>query len=159
MEQPVQKSGMPRGCLIALIIAGILIVLMAALVGVCYFNKDKFMKWSVRTGVAYAQEELSKNPVGIDTVKFNALANGFMQQLETAEISDEQFAKLGPVFQQVIADKKIDTDDVHKLSDAMVTLFPALESLRMTPPGDMNILPDDTGGPLEGESPDSGTVE
>ena len=163
MEQPVQKSGMPRGCLIALIVGGIVIFLFAVLVGVCYFNKDKFVKWSVRTGVTYAQQELAKNPDGIDTVKFNALAGSFFTMLDTATISDDQFAKLGPVFSQSISDKKIDAEDIYKLSDAMVTLFPSLEPLKMIPADGWSapstdsgaVLPDDSSAVFEEEPGDS----
>ncbi|MBK7143472.1 MAG: hypothetical protein IPH75_15495 [bacterium] len=144
MEQPAQKSGLPRGCFIALIVGGILIVLLVALMGVCYFNKDKVFKWTIRTGVVYAQQALAKDPAGIDTVKFNALANEFIVQLDAGEITDEQFTAIGPIFQGTMADKQIDASDVYKLSDAMVTLFPSLEPLKMIPGKSEEMVTDST---------------
>lgn len=152
MEQPVQKSGMPRGCLVALIVVGALILILGVLMATCYFNKDKFIKWSIRTGVTYAQTELAKNPDGIDTVKFNALVTGFMQQLETTELNDDQITKIGPILQGTISDKHIDAQDIYKLSDVMVALFPNLDSLKIAPSGEQLSMPADSVGQLPGDS-------
>jgi hypothetical protein len=134
MEQPVKRSGMPRGCLIGLIIVGILALILLIVFGVICMNREKVLRWSMRQGVVYVKEAIVTQPVGIDTTRFNALADNFLQRLDTAQFADSQLIVIGPVFQQVLADKKVDSAEVVSLSAAMISLFPDLSEFGIEPP-------------------------
>jgi energy-converting hydrogenase Eha subunit A len=134
MEQPVQRSGMPRGCLIGLIIVGILALILLIVFGVICMNREKVLRWSMRQGVVFVKDAIGKQPVGIDTTRFNALADNFLLRLDTAQFADSQLMAIGPIFQQILEDKKIDSAEVVSLSGAMVTLFPDLSEYGIEPP-------------------------
>lgn len=131
MEQPVKRSGMPRGCLIGLIIVGILALILLIVFGVICMNREKVLRWSMRQGVVYVKDAVGKQPNGIDTTRFNALADSFLSRLDTTKFTDEQLMTIGPIFQNILTDKLVDSAEVVSLSGAMIQLFPDLSEYQL----------------------------
>ncbi len=117
---------MPRGCLIGLIIVGILALILLIVFGVICMNREKVLRWSMRQGVVYVKDAIGKQPNGIDTTFFNALADNFLSRLDTTNFTDEQLMTIGPIFQNILSDKQVDSAEVVSLSGAMIQLFPDL---------------------------------
>jgi len=142
-----QKGAMSKGCLITLIVVGVLIILAVIALAVCYAYRDKLAKAGVEVMVSGVKTELMEHPVeGVDTVQFNAVADGFMERLDAAEGFDaEKSQELLATVQAVMSDKELDADEVGDLMDGMVAYFPDLEALRkpMELP-DTNMIEDTT---------------
>ena len=163
MEQPVQRSGMPRGCLIGLIIVGILALILLIVFGVICMNREKVLRWSMRQGVVYVKDAIGKQPNGIDSTRFNALADNFLSRLDTAKFTDEQLMTIGPIFQNILSDKQVDSAEVVSLSGAMIQLFPDLSEYGLeATPGEMPVVtdsmlspPGDTGAMMEDKPADT----
>src|SRR5512140_3012047 len=144
---------MPRGCVIALIIVGALALLLVIFIGLICANRDKVLRWSTREGVNYYKTQLSTKPIeGIDTVQFDRLADSFLVRVQTANMADTAGLRFAGVVQNSLLDKKIDREDVYRLSDAMVALFPDLAPMALhespggsTAPAETTAVPADTG--------------
>lgn len=144
MEQPVQKSGMPRGCLIALIIVGALAVILVIVMSLLCMNRDKVLRWSVKEGVGYVKQQLTESPVaGVDTVQFNRLADSFLVRTETASMTEQGGMQFITSMQSAITDKQVSADDVERLSGSMVNFFPDLEPLAE------GVIVDETSAPAD----------
>jgi hypothetical protein len=152
MEQPVQKSGMSRGCFVALIIVGALLAILVIVVGLICLNRDKVLRWSVVEGTGAVKSELASQPVaGVDTVQFNRLADSFLVRIETAPMTEEGGMRFVTTMQAALTDKQVSQEDVARLTGAMVNFFPDLEPLaegvitdEMPAPDDTSGAPDDT---------------
>jgi hypothetical protein len=121
-------------------------------------NREKVLRWSMRQGVVYVKDAIGKQPNGIDTTRFNALADNFLGRLDTTTFTDEQLMTIGPTFQNILSDKQVDSAEVVSLSEAMIQLFPDLSVYRLesapagmpattdsmlSPPGDSGVMPQD----------------
>ena len=136
MEQPVQKSRMPKGCVIALIIVGALAVLLVIVLGLICMNRDKVLKWSTREGITYYKSQLAAKPVeGIDTVQFDRLADSFLVRLQAEKVTDTALARFATTFQSTIMDKQISKEDVYRMSDAMISVFPDMAPMGLKESG------------------------
>jgi hypothetical protein len=130
MEQPIERKGMSKGCLVALIVAGAIVLIIIAGVTFICVNRDKVMQAVTKIGMNQIKTEVGRqNFVGLDTARFNALVDSFVTHLKTEPLSDSDFAKLS-VLQQVTADRKIDSRDVSKIMDMIVACYPNLAAYR-----------------------------
>jgi hypothetical protein len=130
MNEEVKKTGMSKGCLIALIVAAVLIVLIIVAMFTCYKNKDKIMKFGVTTLVAGVKQMVAENPIdGIDTVQVNALSDSFSERLNAEEIDPERFSIFFQRIQNIANDKVIDSIEIVEYMDAIVEYYPDLEYL------------------------------
>lgn len=143
MNDQVQKKGMSKGCLVALIIVGVLII--AVVVGgiVCYANRDKLVKFGAVTIIEQVKQHVATDPQpGVDTVAVNAVADGLKDHIQQQETLDmEGLGMLMQDLQPYASDVKIDSIDASRFIDAAVKYLPSLADRIPVP---LEVAPDST---------------
>lgn len=126
-----QGKGMSKGCLVALIIAGSLVVVVIILMVTCYIYKDDLAKMAANTLVNGLKVDLAKNESpDIDTVQFNSMADAFVDRLEDEKpLNFEAYSEFMGTLQTVMRDKKFAADEVEVVEDAFVQYYPELKEL------------------------------
>jgi hypothetical protein len=125
-----QSGGMSKGCIIALIITGaiLLIVIIAGIT--CYVYREDIAKGTAGVIVNGVKKQLAEKPIeGVDTVKFDAIADTFLDKLDKTKLDPEKFRDFMVSAQQVASTKALSAADVSKLVDAMVLYFPDLKEM------------------------------
>lgn len=126
-EVTTEKKGMSKGCLVGLIVLGVLIVVIAVLGVVCYMNQDSIMKFGVNTMIAEVKTQLANSPnPAMDTTAFNAIADEFSRKMDAGEVDMQKMGSLAQVVQGIIEDKVVDSVEVMAFVDAMVDVYPEL---------------------------------
>ena len=142
---------MSKGCTVALIVAGVVVVLLI-IVGVAgYFFWGDLVKTGTTQVIGQAKTYVAENPPeGVDTAQFNALADAFVERFN----ADENLSadKYGPIIQSIqgtIDDKQVTADEVAKIQEDMVNLYPDLKSMLpmsdstdMMPPDSVAVMED-----------------
>jgi hypothetical protein len=129
MEQQPRK-GLSKGCLIALIVAGALLVLFIALSAYVCSNQDSLVRWLTKSGFAQVKVKISKNPPqGVDTTRFYALCDTFVARIYRDSISAARQQEFLPVLQKVAADDKFEASEIGAMTDAIVKYYPDLEPM------------------------------
>ena len=127
MEQ-TQKKGMSKGCMVTLIVVGVILVMAIAAAVTCWAKKDDIVRFAVQTVIVGTQKMLEESPLeGIDTEKFNILTDTFLEKMNTTELDYEKYGVFFQKIQSVPSDKKVDSAEVILLMEAMVEYFPELE--------------------------------
>jgi len=146
MNQEVQKKrGMSKGCLIALIVVGVLVLLLVIAGITCYLKKDELAKYGAVTLVNSIKAELNNTPVeGVDTVKVNAVADAFVNELNEKELDYDKYKRLIQTVQGIMSDKKVDSAEAEEFVRAMTEYFPELEELAPMEPIDDSATVDDS---------------
>jgi len=130
MEQ-VPKKGMSKGCMVALIIGIVLLVIVVALGITCYLKRDAVIKWGTQSALTMVKAEIAKTPVpGVNAEKFGIIVDSFLTRIEAEPLDYQKYQQFVPVIQKIGADKQVDAAEVSQLVDAVVTYFPDLEPLR-----------------------------
>lgn len=129
MEQ-VPKKGLSKGCMVALIIGIVLLVIIIALSITCYLKRDSVIKWGTQSALTMVKTEIAKTPVpGVNTEKFGMVVDSFLARIQAEPLDYTKYQAFVPVIQKLGADKKIDRNEVKDLLDAAVTYFPDLGPL------------------------------
>ena len=125
------KKGMSKGCLVALIVAGALVVVAIILMVTCYIYKDDLAKMTANTLVNGLKVELAQHDYPeIDTVQFNSLADAFVERLDEEKPLDLQtYTVFMGTLQAVMSDKTFSADEVTDMQEAFVSYYPELEDL------------------------------
>lgn len=127
MEQ-TQKKGMSKGCMVSLIVFGVIMVMAIAAAVTCWAKRDDLARFTIKTVITGTQKMLEEAPLeGIDTEKFNTLTDAFLEKMNTAELNYEKYGVFFQKIQSVPSDKIVDSAEVILLMDAMVEYFPELE--------------------------------
>jgi len=108
MENTQPKKGMSKGCLIGLIIVGVIVVIIIVGGVVCWVYKEDLAKMGAVTVVSQMKTQLAHDaPDGVDTTSFNALADGFIERLnEDEELNLEEYGMFMQSLQGAMQDKK-----------------------------------------------------
>ncbi len=129
---------MSKGCLVALIVGLVLLVLVVGAGLVCWYKKDAFLKAGTVTMVNSITAELANNPIeGVDTVLVNQVAAAFITKTEESEVDLQQFGQFAQDIQRFMDDKVIDADEADQFIDMMVEYYPELGDL--LPPEDVPV--------------------
>ena len=140
-----KKKGMSKGCMIALIVVGVIAVLVIAAGVVCYVKKDALMKVGVVTMVNSIQKELVDNPVeGVDTVQVNRVSEIFVQKLNEEELDMQRYGVFAQEIQGIMSDQVIEAAEAERFVQAMIDYFPELGELITTEEAVDSIAPEDT---------------
>ena len=127
MEQ-TQKKGMSKGCMVTLIVVGVILVMAIAAAVTCWAKKDDLARFAVQTVISGTQQMLEESPIeGIDGEKFNTLTDAFLEKMNNSELDYEKYGVFFQKIQAVPSDKKVDSTEVILLMEAMVEYFPELE--------------------------------
>jgi hypothetical protein len=126
MEE-VQRKGMSKGCLVSLIVAGVLLLIIIVVAVTCYVKRDELARFGAVSIVNDFKSKIIATPVqGVDTVKFDALADAFVQKVNSTKLSMEEVGKFLTKVQPAAADKTIDSADVAIVTAAIISTFPDL---------------------------------
>ena len=127
MEQ-TEKKKMSKGCMVTLIVVGVIMVMAIAAAVTCWVKKDDLARFAVQTVISGTQQLLEESPVeGIDADKFSTLVEVFLEKINTSELDYEKYGIFFQQIQSVPSDKKVDSAEVILLMDAMVEYFPELK--------------------------------
>lgn len=128
---------MSKGCMVALIVVGIIIVLAIVGAVVCYMYRADLIKESMVQVMGQLKTTVSENPPeGVNVEEFIAVTDGFIEKLRAQELSDDEIGELGVFMQNVSAvagQEEPMADDVLGLQDKMIEYYPELEEL-LSPP-------------------------
>ena len=134
MEQ--KAGGMSKGCLIGIIIASSLLLLLIVSLITCYIYKEDLAKWAASYSVSGLKAEAARHPEVVDTVKFDAIVDGFVQRLKADPFDQVKYGNFMMALQPLpkwVEDKKLDSTEIIKICDAMVAYYPELAPLNPMP--------------------------
>jgi len=131
--EPTPKKGLSKGCLVTLIIVGVLLVMVIIAGVTCWYYKDDLAKTAAATAIEQVKVMVAENPPDVvDTAQFNALADGFVIKLKEEELDYEKYAGFMQAIQGIINDKAISSEEAERLRTAMVEYFPDLADIALT---------------------------
>ena len=132
------KKGMSKGCLIGLIVGGSVIVLIIVGLILCSVYSEDLAKAGVSVMVSGVKSQVMEQEVeGVDTTRFNALADGFATKFAESELDSDKTGLFMQDMQATLSGGALSAEDIAELSDAMVGYFPELEEyLPVTVPAD-----------------------
>jgi hypothetical protein len=135
MTTEPQDKGLPRGCVIGLIVAGVLLVLVLCLFVVCQIYRDDLIKFSVNNTLHGLRTSLATKPIdGVDANAFDTVSVVFMSRFDTTQSID--YSRLEPlvIAVQTAATKGGDPDleTVRNIFGGLITYYPDLKDLAPT---------------------------
>lgn len=140
-----EGKGMSKGCTVALIVAGVILVLIIVAAIIFYVYWGDVVKTGVVTTVNETKSLIAENPPeGVDTTQYNALADAFVERFNPDSIKAEAYGPVILQFSKAIEDKHLTGDEVRQLGEAMIGLYPDLQRFAPQPP-DESMEPDTTG--------------
>jgi hypothetical protein len=131
MNDLAAKQGMSKGLKIGLIVGGCIIVLIAVLIGACFYYMDDIVKMGAVTFVDKAKTTIAANPAeGVDTLQVNAVADAFVKKLNADEAADvEGLGQFVQSLQYLVDKETIDKAETEAFMKAMTDYYPELEEL------------------------------
>ena len=145
MENAPAK-GMSKGCLVLLIVGGIILVL--AILGAvgCWIYREDLAKLGTSTLIDGLKTELATaNYEGIDTVQFNAMADACKDKMNAETPFDwDRFQVFMGTLQAVMDDKEFTAEEVPVIEQAFVSYFPDLEEMMPAEPVDTLVTEEDS---------------
>lgn len=132
--EDARKTGMSKGCIVALIIVAVLIVIIIIGGLTCWYYKDDLAKMAAATAVNGIKQTLAEGQVAdVDTTQFNAMADAFLDRLDQDEqLNYERYGVFMQSLQQVVSREELKAEDVQTVYDAIVMYYPELEELLPT---------------------------
>ncbi len=124
------RKGMSRGCMVTLIVVGVLLILFIAASVVCYIKRDDIVRGGLTMGVNQVKGKIvTSAPQGVDTVwvaevteAFNAeVQNRSLEELQVKPVAMQQ---LGEMIQARAGDDDIDSAEAVNFVRAMIEVFP-----------------------------------
>ncbi|RKX20953.1 MAG: hypothetical protein DRP51_04945 [Candidatus Zixiibacteriota bacterium] len=112
------KKGMSRGCLIGLIVAGILVIIVIGSGIVCYVYQDELLEWGLEKTTEMIALEIKANlPEEITEQDVDELFEKLKQAIKNKEIDPSKIQKLATQFQMYLEDQKIDEDEARAIME------------------------------------------
>lgn len=125
MEETPKKK-MSKGCMVGLIIAGVIVLLLIAVVIIGYSYRENIAKFGVVTIVNQVKTQLATQPVdGVDTVQYNAVADGFLERFADDTVRAEGIQELMPALQAASSSDHT-PEDISRIIEAMIQYYPDL---------------------------------
>jgi uncharacterized membrane protein len=104
-----------KGCLIAVVIV---VVVLIAIVLVLYMNRGKLVNMAMDKMVEGVMTNL---PEGYDQAMARQTFDEFIVAVKEKRVDKEELQELGEIMQAIMADKKLETQEVDQLMEAMRT--------------------------------------
>ena len=122
------KKGMSKGCMVGLIVGGVLILLVIIAGVTCYMKKDALFKFGAVAITEQIRTSAVENPQpGVDTETLSALTDQFAEQLNKADSVDfEQVGIFVQTVQSIPGDDIVDSIEAKQFIGAMIALIPEL---------------------------------
>lgn len=142
MAEEIQKKGMSKGCMIALIVVGVLFVMVVIAGVTCWMKKDALVKYGVKTAVLQVGSLAAKNPQpGVDTASVNAFVNAFTEKLDAdTAVNLELLAATIQKIQHIPQDEMIDSMETIEIMKTLSEIYPELSEF--VPPEMEETMPD-----------------
>jgi len=127
------KKGMSQGCMVGLIIAGVVFLLVAASVITIIVFKEDIVRVTVVQSVIQIKERASENvDEAVDSDRFIAIADSFLERMKTDSTNfDTLWLFIGSI-RPAIGDENLDSDELLIVEQAMMVLYPDLRLLHDT---------------------------
>lgn len=110
------KKGMSRGCLIGLVIVGILAIIVIGSGIVCYIYQDELLEWGLEKTTEMIALEIKANlPEEFTEQDVDDLFDKLKQAIKNKNIDPSKIQKLATQFQLYLKDQKIDEDEARKI--------------------------------------------
>ncbi len=129
MEAEVKERGMSKGCVVGLIVAGVILVLIIAFAVTCWIYRDDAMHFALNTMLNGAKTELTKESYGMDTVAVNKFIDTFAERIDSVKIDDPATQDLFQTLSQVASDGKLEEAELQKMMEAMANYYPDMRPL------------------------------
>ncbi len=129
-----KKGGMSKGCLVGLIIAGVLLVIVIVGIVLVVAYKDDLGKMGAVTVANQAKQMVADNPVeGLDTVQFNAVVDAFAEKTTADSTVDlESLAVFMQSLQTYVGDGEVSASDAESIQEAIIGIYPDIADLLPT---------------------------
>jgi hypothetical protein len=129
--EDARKGGLSKGCIVGLIIAGVLLVIVVTVVVLLWVYKDEAVKIGATAITTQMKQVVVKTPVeGVDSVQVNRIVDAFVAKVKADEKPDLQGLAL--FIQQVnplVSDGQVTAADFAVISESMVRAYPDLKDL------------------------------
>lgn len=110
------KKGMSRGCLIGLIVVGILAIIVIGSGIVCYIYQDELLEFGLEKTTDMIALEIKANlPEEFTEAEIDELFDKLRKAVINKEIDPTRIQSLATQFQSYLEDQKIDVDEARKL--------------------------------------------
>ena len=110
------KKGMSRGCLIGLIVVGILAVIVIGSSIVCYVYRAELLEFGLEKTTDMIALEIKANlPEEFTEAEIDELFDRLRKAVMSEEIDPTRIQNLATQFQSYLEDQKIDVDEARKL--------------------------------------------
>ncbi|HLG94153.1 MAG TPA: hypothetical protein VI546_04895 [candidate division Zixibacteria bacterium] len=125
---PTQKKALPKGCFIALIVGGILLVLLVAGVALFYLYRGEILNWGIMQSTAQMERVLIQRAgPTYDSTRIQSLFEEYRQAGKEGRISVDSLRNIS-FYLSWVADtsKPLDTADVsHILANFKASILSA----------------------------------
>ncbi len=126
---PTAKKGMSTGCIVALVIVGVLIILIVVAGLVCYMKRGDIVAYGVNAMVDEVRNKAAQDvQPGVDTVAVNRVTDAFIARVNSEEeVNAERLAVLIQDIQPIVADNVVDSAEAEDFMLSMAEIYPELE--------------------------------
>ncbi|MCB2202092.1 hypothetical protein KQH51_04610 [bacterium] len=125
-----EGKGMSKGCMVALVVAGAILVLIIASVVVCYIYMDDLAKTTMNNYVPRVKTLVAEQPpAGLDTAQFNALTDEFLGRFNADSLSAQQYGHVVMQFTEALKDEQITGIEADSIQSAILMLYPDLADI------------------------------
>jgi tRNA C32,U32 (ribose-2'-O)-methylase TrmJ len=114
------KGGLSKGCIIALGIVGVFVILAIALAIVCYVYKDEIIELGLSKLTDSVATEIKKDlPEDVTAADVDSLVAEFKQAYKDKKVDQTEIQRLSVMFQEMLKDKEVDQEEGRKFMDEM----------------------------------------
>lgn len=109
-----QKGAMSRGCMVALIVVGIIVVLVAASMVVCYVYRDDIVKIGLTKLAETVASEAKKDlPADMTAADVDKAVEDFQKAFDEKKIDTDEIQSLSLMFQDIMKDQVVDSTEAR----------------------------------------------
>ena len=151
-----KKGGMSKGCVVGLIVVGVIALIVILGGVVCWVYKDDIMRMPAKAAVTSMNEYLTDHEVeGVDPQVFKTVSDDFLVRLQEEEpMRYDEYGQFIQEIQALASQQEFTADDYELMLNAMVDYYPELENdlpEMIQPPmedgdEDMEAVPEETTG-------------
>ena len=115
-----EKKGMSKGCMIALIIVGIIALIIIALSVVCYVKRDEIAQAVMNKSQEWVTAQIKENmPENYTEAEVDEVIGNFFEAVKDGRISEDKFTRITTDFRTMAEDQKITSEEAGKLLERM----------------------------------------
>ncbi|MBD3256847.1 hypothetical protein GF377_00345 [candidate division GN15 bacterium] len=134
-----KTGGMSKGCVVGLIIVGVLAILVIALGVVCWVYKDDMARMPINAVLTQMNTHLDENEVaGVDPDAFQEMSDEFRSRIEQEEnLFNDRYGVFMTAIQDLASKSEFNAEDYQTVTEAMVGYYPDMEDMAAQVVSDM----------------------